>query len=233
LSRISQLLAPWAPFISDELWRDLTKGLKKAESVHLSDWPLDVARGKPSVKAPDKASLIVLEEMKRTREIITEGLSQRAAAGIKVRQPLAEVFTAEIPEEYEDLIKEELNVKKVSVSASPSPSSSPEDEEGYPPLADLVTDLTDELKSEGIMREIIRHVQSARKKAGLKVDDRIHLRLESDSPEIIRAALDFKEAIFAETLTTGELTGKSTYSETVEVEGHKVTISLKRAGGKE
>src|SRR3990167_6371546 len=77
-----QLLAPWAPFLSDYIWRELLQGatLQAPKSVHLSDWP--------SVKEPDDASRKVLEEMKKTREIIAQGLAQRAETKIKVRQPL-------------------------------------------------------------------------------------------------------------------------------------------------
>ncbi|MEX0881476.1 MAG: isoleucine--tRNA ligase [Candidatus Saccharimonadales bacterium] len=204
LSRICQLLAPWAPLISDEIWRELTKGLKEPDSVHLTDWP-----------KPDKASTKALDGMKNVRAYIAEGLAQRAAAGIKVRQPLGTLNLPKVDEAYHDIIKEELNVKVLDESKTK--------------LIDLDTKITDELRQEGLMRELVRHVQSARKKVGLKVDDRIHLRIESTSKEVIVAALKFKDTIFAETLAKGELTGKGSYSETVDVEGQKVEISLQKA----
>ncbi|MBI4033672.1 isoleucine--tRNA ligase [Candidatus Saccharibacteria bacterium] len=212
LSRTCQVLAPWAPFIADEIWRDLTNvsqgrtrppGTTLSESVHLTDWP-----------QPDKASTKVLDDMKNVRAYIAEGLAQRAAAGIKVRQPLRSVSIPKTDEAYRNIIAEELNVKEVKWSTNKP--------------VDLDTKITSELRSEGLMREVIRHVQSARKKAGLNVDDRIHLRIESDSKEVVEAALNFKNAIFAETLTTEELTGKGSYSETVQVEDHGVTIHLSK-----
>ncbi|MBI2007954.1 isoleucine--tRNA ligase [Candidatus Saccharibacteria bacterium] len=207
LARISQLLAPWAPFVSDEIWRELTKALKEPDSVHLTDWP-----------KPDTASTKVLDDMKNTRAHIAEGLAQRAAAGIKVRQPLSSVTVPKTDELYRDVIAEELNVKEVKYSADKP--------------VDLDTKITPDLKSEGLMREVIRYVQSARKKAGLKVDDRIHLRIESSSNEVNQAVEKFKDIIFTETLTTDELAGKGSYSETIEVEGQKAEISLERAEGK-
>ena len=237
LMRISQLLAPWAPFISDHLWRELTKGMELPESVHLSDWP--------SVKEPDIASLKMLEEMKKARVIITEGLSQRAAAKIKVRQPLPTVKAygvADFSPDLVQIIQEELNVKEVKlVPKSPliKPNQSfkeiVEDRQGTWPLLDLRvelgTNITPELKAEGISRDLIRSVQNARKNAGFNVADRIKLRLESPQNGITEAAASFKDTIFTETLTTGELAPeeKAEHSEKVQLEGSEVSISISRA----
>lgn len=212
LARLCQLLAPWAPFISDNIWRELATYLQGAtlqqgslqggtlqKSVHLTDWP-----------KPDMASTKVLEEMKLVRGYISEGLAQRAAAGIKVRQPLGTIYMPKVDTAYHEIIKEELNVKKIAQSKGN--------------LVDLDTKITDELRLEGIMREVIRHVQSARKKANLKVDDRIHLRIESQSKEINLAISQFKDTIFAETLATAELKGKGNYSENVKIENNDATI---------
>ncbi len=204
LMRICQLLAPWAPFIADELWRELAKDLKIAESVHLSDWP--------SVNKPDNASAKTLEEMKKAREYIVEGLAQRAKAGVKVRQPLAAVELPSIPAAYKEIIADELNVKEVKSAKS----------------VKIDTKLTDELKQEGVMRELVRFVQSSRKKAKLRVDDRIQLRIDSDSPQITGAVNRFKETIYTETLATRELEGEGTYSDEAQLDGQMVKIALKK-----
>jgi isoleucyl-tRNA synthetase len=81
------------------------------------------------------------------------------------------------------------------------------------------------------MRELVRVTQNARKKAGLNVEDRIHLRLESDSKEVNEAISRFKDTIYAETLCTAELKGNADYSETVKVENQEVKILLSRASG--
>jgi isoleucyl-tRNA synthetase len=204
LARTCQLLSPWAPFVADELWGLLTKGLDVPASSHLTDWP-----------RPDTASSKVLEEMKKAREYIAEGLGQRAEAKIKVRQPLASVTVPPIDDAYKGIITEELNVKKVKSGKSVS----------------VDTKISPELKSEGIMRELVRVTQNARKKAGLNVEDRIHLRLESDSKEVNEAISRFKDTIYAETLCTAELKGNADYSETVKVENQEVKILLSRASG--
>lgn len=211
LVRISQLFAPWAPFISDQLWRELTKGMKVPKSVHLSDWP--------SVSKPDNTSLKLLEDMQKVRDlVINEGLSQRAAKGIKVRQPLAKVsvnLKLDNREDFESIIAEELNVKTVNWTKSGKTLT-------------LDTKLTPELQNEGIMREVVRYVQNARKNAGLNVDDRIKLRLETDEKTVSEAIKQFKETIFAETLATSDLDGEGDHSETVRVETAQVTILLEK-----
>src|SRR3989344_5388027 len=212
LTIISQLLAPWAPFIADELWRELTKDTKRPQSVHLSDWPTPA-------KEPDNASLKLLEDMQKVRDlVINEGLSQRAAAGIKVRQPLASVtINLEVNnrKELDPIIAEELNVKNVKWVKS-----------GKKVKVD--TKITPDLKAEGVMRELVRHIQNARKKAGLNVDHRMKLRVESNSKEVNEAIKLFKETIFAETLATGDLDCEGDYNEAVKVEGREVTIRLSR-----
>ncbi len=212
LVRTCQMLAPWAPFISDHLWRQLVQGTDLPESVHLSDWP--------SANKPDKASQMLLDNMIKVREVITEGLAQRAEAKIKVRQPLESIsFSSEypIPPELHWLIMEEVNVKKVG-----SFSGSEE--------VKLNITLTPELKAEGIARDLIRFVQNARKNAGFNVEDRIELKISSDSTEITEAVKAHKDMIFAETLATGELTGEGSHSETVKLDGQEITISITKQG---
>lgn len=215
LARICQLLAPWAPFISDDLWRQLIKGTKEQGSVHLTDWP-----------KPDKASIKVLEEMRMVRELIADGLAQRAAAKIKVRQPLsaAKIYSpwgwGDEAKRYADIVAEELNVKDVKWLHSQSPTIH---------SIEIATDITLELKQEGIMRELVRVIQNARKNAGLKVDDRIKLRIDSEAAEITEAVTKFKDIIFAETLATGELSGAGDHVETVKIEAQEAKISLSKA----
>src|SRR5690606_16958459 len=87
---------------------------------------------------------------------------------------------------FEDILTEELNVKKVV--------------QGDELALDLA--ITPELKREGFMREVIRHVQAARKAAGLNVDDRIKLSLKADDEELQKAITEHAETIATETLAS-------------------------------
>src|SRR5690606_11357027 len=98
----SQLLAPWAPFMSDYVWRELMENSDLPVSVHLSDWP--------DTKLPPSDTL---SDMARAREYINEALSQRGAAKIKVRQPLATITVPKLPDAYVAIVQEEVNVKAV------------------------------------------------------------------------------------------------------------------------
>ncbi len=149
LVQIAKMFAPFTPFLAEELYTNLTG----EESVHLTDWTI-----------AGKVDEGVLKNMEATRQVINEGLAFRAKHGIKVRQPLASVCVGlSLDEDFQEIVKEELNVKKYIVDKKRDSTTT------------LDKEITAELKSEGQAREIIRAIQQGRKKAGLEVDDRITL----------------------------------------------------------
>lgn len=197
---LSKLLAPFTPFLAEELYQKITG---KDESVHLLDWP---EAGKPDTD--------VLEKMSRTRAIITDALALRMQKSetenqIKIRQPLSQLtYDGEkLPDFYEQIIAEEVNVKKVENSDKFT----------------LNKTLTEELKREGQAREIIRAVQSARKHAGLSPSDEIKLSLSITPPE------NFTELIKTEVLAS-ELVenGNFAHDEIAKIGGENITISLEK-----
>ena len=204
---LAKILAPFTPFLAEELYQKMTgAGVVNSEipeSVHLLDWP--------------EAGLIdeaVLTQMAKTREVITAGLAERmkkteTEAQIKVRQPLAKLVYAgeKLDDFYEQIIMEEVNVKLV--------------EHGETLALDKT--LTPELLEEGKIRELIRFVQAARKKAGLNVDDRIRLMVSMEVPETYREML--MNEVLAEELANE---GNFAYDEIVKVQGENVAISLEK-----
>ncbi|OGL25233.1 hypothetical protein A3A68_00710 [Candidatus Saccharibacteria bacterium RIFCSPLOWO2_01_FULL_48_13] len=212
LSVISQLMAPWAPFISDHLWRQLNAGADLPISVHLTNWP--------SINKPDSASTKLLEDMKKVKEVIVQGLAQRAEVKIKVRQPLEYAVVnlkVDNTDEFGSIIAEELNVKEVKWSKTGAAIT-------------VNTKLTPELKAEGLARDLVRSIQNARKNAGFNVQDRILLAVESKSTDITEAVSRFKEIIYDETLAVEELLSKDKpdHKEAVDIGTSTITISLKR-----
>jgi len=221
-----QLLAPWAPFISDYLWRQLAQGTGLPESVHLSDWP--------SVNKPDDTSRKLLEEMRVARLVVQNGLASRANLGIKVRQPLASLTYScilKLRPEIESIVADETNVKEVKYDPDYTTfeiSIGEQTVETTGIRAGVDKEITSELKAEGIARDLIRFVQNARKNAGFNVEDRIKLKITSENSEITEAAASHKDTIFGETLATGNLDGAGDHSETVKLDGQEIEISVSK-----
>ena len=203
LVKFAAVVAPFVPFLAEELWLNMTGG-EEGESVHLLNYPKNV-----------EVDQKVLDDMARCREIITEGLAQRMVRDdgfgqIKVRQPLARLTYGgeKLDDFYEKIIAEEVNVKKVVHGK------------------ELVLDkkLTKTLREEGFVRELIRFVQAARKKAGLNVDDRIKLAVSVKVPQKHLEML--KNEVLA---IEFDPEGNYSYDEIVKVDGENVTISLEKA----
>lgn len=95
------------------------------------------------------------------------------------------------------------------------------------------TRITDELAGEGMARDVVRHVQDARKKAGLQMEDRIELHLHTDSARLSQAIARHRDYIAAETLAARwsetPLQGDGVYSTQVSVDGQALQISLRKA----
>ena len=203
---LAKILAPFTPFLAEELYQKMTGSefdSSVTESVHLLDWP-----------EAGEINQEVLDRMVRTREIITEGLALRMNKSeteeqIKVRQPLAEyVYSGEsLDEYYEQIIADEVNVKNVKV--------------GYEFRLDK--HLTTELLEEGFIRELIRFVQAARKKAGLEVDDRIKLSIDTEIDDKWQEIL--KTEVLATTLSFND---NYEYDEVIKINGKNITISLEK-----
>lgn len=198
LTQLAHVLAPFAPFMADELYQKLTGD----ESVHLRDWP-----------EAGKVNSQIIDDMEVLRKYVNEGLSLRAQNKVKVRQPLASVT---VPDRgsvfsFDEILLEELNVKQVKSGEF---------------ALDFV--LTPALRREGLMREIIRNIQSARKKANLNVDDRIRLSMSTKDVQLQKAIEEHLETIKSETLATELVDEASEFSLSVSIEDQELTIGLSK-----
>ena len=225
LVRLSLVLAPFTPFLAEELYQHLTGG----ESVHLLDWPTD-----------NPVDERVLADMRRTRELIVGGLALRMErtddyGQIKIRQPLSYAsYTGErLGSYYEKIMQEELNVKRISwvEDLAKYQVSGVVNEAETEAWLELDKHLTNELEAEGLSREVIRVVQKARKDAGLSVDDRILLTLSTDDTKLNSAIDTWSDSIMAETLTTASLAEDqpAEYTTTVKVAGSALRLELAKA----
>ncbi|MEK9151673.1 MAG: class I tRNA ligase family protein [Patescibacteria group bacterium] len=224
LRDLSKLMAPFTPFLSEEIYRNLTG----KESVHLADWPEVI----PWLDNDQTSGLI--EHMRMARESVSVGLRLRAITKKNLRQPLEVLVLPawqNLDSEWVAIIAKALNVKTVTNDSGILNDLEyvTEKTSGNEVVALKIT-LTPELKLEGGAREIIRAIQEGRKKAGFSVEDRIMLGY--NGKEKVFANAELKEMIQKEILATtdpthGDLTDAE-YTETVKIEDEDFTFSLKR-----
>jgi isoleucyl-tRNA synthetase len=226
LVELAKLMAPFTPFIAEEIYRNLTG----EASVHLAEYP------KVDESLIDET---LNGEMGEARVVVSLGLQLRADSKVKVRQPLSELRIAncELRKELKEIIEEELNVKSVAVIIQDEDIASGLEDKGWRCIRRienqavcLNSEITPDLRLEGSAREIIRVIQEGRKKAGFNVEDRVTLGYEGMTEVFANAEL--KELIAHEVLATeispGDLSGAE-YSETVEINDEHFSFSLKRA----
>src|ERR1700694_3547387 len=202
LQTVSRLMAPFVPFTSDAMYRNLSND----QSVHLSDFPALTPYHDAQVEA----------DMARARQAVEAGLAARDTARLKVRQPLASIALPgdPLPEEIAQIVREELNVKELTFNA---------------PEVKLNTEITAELKLEGLAREVVRAIQAHRKKLGFNVEDRINTRYEADgmlSRAIERHGDYIKNEPLSVTLEPGRADDFD--GEQMMLEGEQIWIGLKR-----
>jgi valyl-tRNA synthetase len=146
-------MAPFAPFLSDVVYRNLTK----EESVHLSTWP------SANSKVKDQKSKLI-EDMEEVRKIVEKIHAARKLANIPVSQPLAKVTVGgpEITGELLQLIKDEVNIREIKFVKGGE-------------RVELDTKITPELEEESKARKLIRKIQEERKNMGMDLTQKVNV----------------------------------------------------------
>ncbi|MHA1396700.1 MAG: isoleucine--tRNA ligase [Candidatus Heimdallarchaeaceae archaeon] len=294
---LAKLLAPFIPFMTEQLYDNLVKRVNTnaLESIHLCQYP--------EFRSEDTDKQLS-EEMNKVLALVTTGRSIRATANIKLRQPLSELIVIsplgnkKLIEKYEEVLKEELNVKKITLQESsedlvtytikpnfrvlapklksevtkvsryfeelePKQAATfvkklvsgqsinisigknsyqlepddleyrievqegfaGEESEGF--LLLFNSTITDELKKEGYIRDIIRRIQTMRKELDLEYTQKITLTIKADDfgEEALKS---FEEYLKEETLCTKVIFAKPQkgYIKEWVFDGYKVNIGL-------
>lgn len=166
LEKISLLIAPFAPYISEYIYSNFSK-----KSVHLSSWPKFEKKKIDEKLEKDMGTILSLIEL---------GLAERDKVQIGLKWPLTKAKIMIHPKlrlqkDFLEILKSQLNVKKLIFE-------SPKFKESWNTIEsiELDTKLTPELESEGYAREISRQVQAFRKKLGLNKKDKVELQIIVD-----------------------------------------------------
>jgi isoleucyl-tRNA synthetase len=207
LFQLSRILAPFTPFLADDLYAKIPVENKK-ESVHLEEWPT------PSISATN-----IIETMESARNIVTLALEQRAKSGIKVRQPLSSITISnkEIVdnEELSSIIKDEINVKLILL-----------DEKIEKGIVILDIEITPELHREGMMRDILRSVQEERKKSGFHFSDNATLSINGD--QMIIGIVNAMKDMLKDEANIHEIKTDDTVESKLSFDGLSLGISLRK-----
>jgi isoleucyl-tRNA synthetase len=239
LVTLSQLLAPFVPFIAEELYQNLFRSVNSEarESVHLTDFPIA-----DEAKINDKLNGDVELAMK----ISSLGRAARAKAGIKVRQPLDKALVGVETEGEKKALKnlatevmEEINVKQlVILSEAKEREELPSNMPDYSVTNDarywvaISTELTPELIAEGVSRELVRHLQNMRRNAKFDITDHIITYYQTKEPLIKQVINTFADYIKQETLSQELIDGllpDRAHGEKHRISNSEVSLAIKKA----
>jgi isoleucyl-tRNA synthetase len=235
LVTFSKLLAPFMPFLAEELYQNLVRSASPdaPESVHLTDFPVaDASKIDQQLSSATQLAI----------KVSSLGRAARSGANIKVRQPLSRVVVAvKSRTDREGLMKlklqvlEELNVKDIGFVDTTGELNQP----GYTCILEgengvaVCTAVSPELEMEGMAREVVHRIQTMRKSAGFEIADQIATYFEGDDyiQKVMQdtASVDYLKQ---ETLSRELLAGvppEGVYVESFKLGGHQVKLGVKKA----
>jgi len=235
LVTLAKLVAPFMPFVAEEMYQNLVRSVSPGaeESVHLCTFP------QPDLSRIDTA---LAADTRLAMRVSSLGRAARSKAGIKVRQPLARVVVRirsnaekEGLQRLASQVLEELNVKDIGFVRDESEL----DTAGYSVAAEgdclvaLSTDISHELKEEGLAREVVHRLQTMRRNAGFDIADYISTCYQA-GPPLARAIENQAAYIKQETLSrqlTPQSPAEGDYAEKHRIDGHEITLGIRRADG--
>jgi len=229
LVTLAKLMAPFAPFITEEIYSNLMAPVEGAPaSVHLADFPLaDASLIDDQLNADTRLAM----------RLSSLGRSVRNRAGIKVRQPLPHVcikvgrHERDSVSRVETQLLDELNVEEVRLVDSATDLGEDyvvTEEAGY--QVAVPTAIPQRLLDEGLAREVVHRLQNLRKGAGFEIADRIHVWYQSDD-DVMRVIEQKADFIMKEVLAVARDTGappEDAAAETCKLSGHEVTLAVRR-----
>ncbi|MFC1939640.1 isoleucine--tRNA ligase [Chloroflexota bacterium] len=253
LVTLSKLLAPFAPFLAEELYQNLVCSVSAGatESVHLTDFPM---------ADRSKIDEQLAEDNRLAMKLSSLGRAARSKAGIKVRQPLMKVVVSVGSSSEEQSLQrlkaqilEELNGKELEVKVGGFVDVLKLDGHGYAvsgmeradkkdepiltgtvPLVAVPTEISPELLAEGMAREIVHRLQTMRRSAGFDITDHIITYYQGDGYiKQVMSNPGLADYIKQETLSTELTEGvpeKAGFTETYKLSGHEISLGVKRLG---
>ncbi len=234
LVTLSKLLAPFTPFVAEELYQNLVRSVfpEAPESVHLADFP---AADKSRIDAQ------LAKDNRLAMKVSSMGRAARAKAGIKVRQPLSvnyvgvgSVWEKRALKRLEPLILEEINIKELKCDSIENVASLEGNDYVVVSEANnnsaICINLTTELAAEGMAREIVHRLQTMRRSAGFDIADHIITYYEGEA-NFVQSISSFTDYIKQETLSRELIEGvpeEADFQETYKMGGYSILLGVKR-----
>jgi isoleucyl-tRNA synthetase len=203
LKEFSKLIAPFMPFVAEEVYQKVK--IDSEESVHLETWP-------ETEELTEEGGEILRAMHDAKGSYVPDGHYKRGKLGINVRQPLSvaklgfnentNLYKIEknLQGQIMKLIGEDLNTKKVVFDSTVGELA-----------VEFDTEITDELKQEGMLRELVRNIQDLRKKTGFVPQDKVELIIETDETGrkfIEKFSKEIKKGVNADSLKLTENSGQ-------------------------
>jgi isoleucyl-tRNA synthetase len=218
LAELAKVMAPFTPFIAEHVYGEVSS---KLESVHLEKWP-EINEELYGAGVAFNFAEILTEQMNLIAKVEELSLAARAEAKIKIRQPLNKIIVTGISlaeTNYQDqlieLIKTKLNIKAVEFN------------KGGEIKVELDTEITEELKVEGALRELIRTINNLRKTAGLTVGDTIDIKWHSDGEVVKQVFADQKlSAELLRSTLSRQLINEASDGKSVNLNGEEVKLEI-------